>query len=97
MSKFNELINAEQPVLVDFFAEWCVPCHKMALILEQVVAKVNGKAKVIKINIDKNPAVADKYGISSVPTLVVFKKGAIRWRQSGIVPSNQLVTILKEI
>lgn len=97
MSKFNDLINSEQPLLVDFFAEWCAPCRKMGLILEQVAGKIDGKARIIKVDIDKNPAVAGKYGIRSVPTLVVFKKGEIKWRQSGIVPSNQLATILKTI
>lgn len=97
MSKFNELINSEQPVLVDFFAEWCVPCRKMGLILEQVAGKVDGKARIIKVDIDKNPAVAGKYAVRSVPTLIVFKKGEIKWRQSGIVSSDQLATILKAI
>lgn len=97
MSKFNELINSEQPVLVDFFAEWCLPCRKMGLILEQLVSKIGGKARIIKVDIDLNPAVARKYEILSVPTLIVFKKGEIRWRQSGIVSSDQLATILKAI
>lgn len=97
MSKFNELINSEQPVLVDFFAEWCSPCRKMGLILEQVACKVDGKARIIKVDIDKNPAVASKYAVRSVPTLIVFKKGEIKWRQSGIVSSDQLSTILNAI
>jgi thioredoxin 1 len=95
MMKFNELIRSEQPVLVDFYAEWCSPCHMMGLILKEVISKVNGKARIIKINIDKNPAAAARYGVRSVPTLIVFKKGEIRWRSSGVVPKDQLIGILQ--
>ena len=96
MSKFNELINADQPILVDFFAEWCGPCKMMAPILKEVVSKVEGKAKIIKVDTDKNPAVAAKYDVKSIPTLIVFQKGEIKWRQSGVVPANELVEILKK-
>lgn len=98
MSKFNDLINSDQPVLVDFFAEWCGPCKTMAPILKEVSSLVNGKARIIKVDIDKNPAAAAKYNVQSVPTLALFKKGEIIWRQSGVVPANQIVnTILKFI
>lgn len=97
MSKFNELINADQPVLVDFFAEWCGPCKTMAPILQDTVSKLNGKAKVIKVDIDKNPSVASKYGVKSVPTLLLFKKGEIKWRQSGVVSSNKLLEVIKKM
>jgi thioredoxin 1 len=97
MSKFNELINADQPVLVDFSASWWEPCRIMELILKQVRSTIEEKTKIIKIDIDKNPAVAAKYGIEALPTLIIFKKGEIKWRQSGIVQSNQLTTVLKYI
>lgn len=97
MSKFNELINSDQPVLVDFSAEWCGPCKMMAPILKEVISQVNGKARIIKVDIDKNPAAAARYGVQSVPTLIVFKKGEIKWRQSGVVPGNQLVGILEKL
>lgn len=96
MSKFDELINADQPLLVDFFAEWCGPCKMMAPILKEVVSKVGDKARIIKVDIDKNPAAAAKYGVRSVPTLIVFKKGEIKWRQSGVATSNQLIEILEK-
>lgn len=94
MSKFNEIINSDQPVLVDFFTEWCGPCKMMAPILKEVVSKVHGKARIIKVDIDNNSSVADKFSIRSVPTLVVFKSGEIKWRQSGVVPADKLVEIL---
>lgn len=97
MSKFNELINSDQPVLVDFSAEWCGPCKMMAPILKEVISKVNGKARIIKVDIDKNPDAAARYGVQSVPTLIVFKKGEIKWRQSGVVPGNQLTEVLEKL
>lgn len=97
MSKFNELINSDQPILVDFFAEWCRPCKTMAPILQDVVSKLNGKAKIIKVDIEKNAKAASKYGVKTVPTLVVFKSGEIKWRHSGVIPANELIEILQKI
>lgn len=88
MGKFDELINGDQPVLVDFFAEWCGPCQSMAPELEKVAQNFKGKAKVIKVDIDKNQAAAKQYKVMSVPTLMVFKKGQIRWRQSGALSAQ---------
>ena len=96
MASFNDLINGEQAVLVDFFAEWCGPCKTMAPILKQTVSMIDGKAKILKVDVDKNPSVAQKYNVRGVPTMILFHKGQIKWRQSGVVPAQQLAAIIKE-
>lgn len=96
MATFSEIINSNDLVLVDFFAEWCGPCKAMKPILEDLKLKVNDKATIIKVDVDKSPQAASVYQIQGVPTLILFKKGKIVWRQSGVVPSNQLETIIKQ-
>ena len=92
--KFNEIINSETPTLVDFTATWCGPCQMMAPILQHVAGKVEGKVRILKVDIDKNPAAARQYRVQSVPTLILFKKGEMVWRQSGVLPENQLTAVL---
>jgi len=93
---FSELIDSPgMPVLVDFFATWCGPCKTMAPILEQVAAQHQGKLRIIKIDVDKNPAVAQQYRVQSIPTLVLFSKGQPVWRQAGVVPAAQIAQVLQ--
>lgn len=94
MSAFQELINADTPVLVDFFATWCGPCKMMTPILEDVAGRVGEKAKIIKVDVDKNPQAAASFGVRGVPTLIIFKNGKQLWRQAGVVQADQLVQLL---
>lgn len=93
---FQEVINSEIPVLVDFSAEWCGPCKMLAPILQEVKAELGDKIKIIKVDVDKNPITAQYYNIMGVPTLILFKKGIILWRQSGVMPKNTLINILQK-
>ncbi len=94
METFNEIINSGIPVLVDFHATWCAPCKAMSPTIEAIGKEVQGKARVLKIDVDKNQALATKYNICSVPTLMIFKNGNAVWQQAGGMDKSSLYNIL---
>ena len=93
-NNFNDIINSETPVLVDFFADWCGPCKMLAPILKEVKEDLGDGVKIIKIDVDKNQPLAAKYQVRGVPTMLLFKKGKQVWRQSGVLQKNEIINII---
>ena len=93
---FNETIQSERPVLVDFFAEWCGPCKTMSPILKDIKKELGDRLTVIKVDVDKNPQAAQAYQVQGVPTMILFRKGQALWRKSGAMPAAGLIAAIQK-
>ena len=96
MEKFNDIINSGQLTLVDFFATWCGPCKQMHPVLEQLKQELGDSIRIVKLDVDKNEALAAAYRIQSVPTLLLFRSGQVVWRQSGALRLNDLKSVINQ-
>lgn len=95
-SKFNQLIQSEKPILVDFFATWCGPCKMLSPVLKEVKEQLGDQISIIKIDVDKNQQVASQYQVRGVPTMILFQKGKQLWRQSGVLDKSTIINIVLE-
>lgn len=93
---FSDLINGDTPVLVDFYADWCMPCKMMTPILQEVKSRMGDRIQIVKIDAEKNPAASIQYQVRGIPTLILFKNGHILWQQAGVVQAGQLEAIINQ-
>lgn len=95
MSKFNDIINSSTPTLVDFHATWCGPCKTMAPILDEVKNNLHNNVRILKVDVDKNQSVAQKFQVRGVPTFILFKNGKMLWKESGVINARELESKIK--
>ena len=96
MATFSEIINSDAPTLVDFYAEWCGPCKAMKPILDELKSSIGESATILKVDVDKNPQGAALYQVRSVPTLILFRNGQVKWKQSGVMPAAELEKVIRQ-
>ena len=93
---FNQLINGDKLVLIDFHAEWCGPCKMLAPVIKEVSKAMDGKIRIVKIDVDKNQAIAQRFQIRGVPTLALFKNGKVVWKESGVRTKQQIINVIDQ-
>lgn len=96
MANFKDIVSGSTPTLIDFSAEWCGPCKMMTPILQQVKEKMGERVKIVKIDVDQNPEIAQAYQVQGVPTLMIFRDGKLHWRQSGVRQATELVQLIQQ-
>lgn len=96
MKAFNEIINNDKPVLIDFYATWCGPCQMLSPVLKQVKDNLGERVSIIKIDVDKNQEIAASYQIKGVPTMMLFQNGRQLWRQSGVLSKDEIIRVIVE-
>ena len=89
-SSFQDIINSETPVLIDFWADWCQPCHMLAPIIKELKNDLGDRLRVVKIDTEKHPKLSQKFNIKGIPTMILFKEGKLLWRQSGVLPKEEI-------
>ena len=97
LGNFNSVINSDTPVLIDFYAEWCQPCKVQSPILHELARELNEKLRVVKVDVDKNPEISNRFQVRSIPTLMLFKNGTLIWRNSGVASKQQLIDVVKTV
>jgi thioredoxin 1 len=95
-SNFQDIINSEKPVLIDFYADWCGPCKAQTPILQQLKSEMGDEIRIVKVDVDKNPSLAQKLQVQSIPTLMIFRQGELKWRSMGVHSLPQLKKQLEE-
>ena len=95
-ANFSSLVKSETPTLVDFYADWCGPCKMMKPILEELKSQLGDKARIIKIDVDKNQAIANLFQVKGVPTLALFKNGELKWKQAGVIQVEYLKQVIQQ-